>query len=41
MMNAQLKNIDGLYLPEMAFDLEAEAERLREVMDAPGSSRCS
>ncbi|MHC2351132.1 6-phosphofructokinase [Sinorhizobium meliloti] len=36
MMNAQLKNIDGLYLPEMAFDLEAEAARLREVMDRAG-----
>ncbi|MFB2550750.1 pyrophosphate--fructose-6-phosphate 1-phosphotransferase [Ensifer soli] len=36
MMNAQLKNIDGLYLPETAFDLEAEAERLRGVMDRTG-----
>ncbi|MDQ0320955.1 pyrophosphate--fructose-6-phosphate 1-phosphotransferase [Pararhizobium capsulatum DSM 1112] len=37
MMNAQMKNIDGLYLPEMAFDLEAEAERLRGVMAKAGS----
>ncbi|WP_075292195.1 pyrophosphate--fructose-6-phosphate 1-phosphotransferase [Pararhizobium arenae] len=36
MMNAQMKNIDGLYLPEMAFDLNAEAERLREVMNKAG-----
>ena len=36
MMNAQLKNIDGLYLPEMAFDLEAEADRLRATMDRTG-----
>ncbi|MDX3925058.1 MAG: pyrophosphate--fructose-6-phosphate 1-phosphotransferase [Shinella sp.] len=36
MMNAQMKNIDGLYLPEMAFNLEAEAERLKAVMDRVG-----
>lgn len=36
MMNAQLKNIDGLYLPEIDFDLESEAERLRDVMDRTG-----
>jgi diphosphate-dependent phosphofructokinase len=36
MMNTQMKNIDGLYLPEMAFDLEAEAERLRGIMDTCG-----
>ena len=36
MMNAQLKNIDGLYLPEMAFDLDAEADRLKAVMDRTG-----
>ncbi|MCP8893832.1 pyrophosphate--fructose-6-phosphate 1-phosphotransferase [Shinella daejeonensis] len=36
MMNTELKNIDGLYLPEMAFNLEAEAERLRAVMDRSG-----
>jgi diphosphate-dependent phosphofructokinase len=36
MMNKQLKNIDGLYLPELDFNLEAEAERLRGVMDRAG-----
>ncbi len=36
MMNTQLKSIDGLYLPEMAFDLEKEAERLKEVMSRTG-----
>ncbi|WOS61538.1 pyrophosphate--fructose-6-phosphate 1-phosphotransferase [Sinorhizobium fredii] len=36
MMDAQLKNIDGLYLPEVKFDLEAEAERLRQTMDRNG-----
>lgn len=36
MMDAQLKNIDGLYLPEVKFDLEAEAERLRGVMNRNG-----
>ena len=36
MMNTQMKNIDGLYLPEMAFDLEAEAERLQAVMKDHG-----
>jgi pyrophosphate--fructose-6-phosphate 1-phosphotransferase len=36
MMNSQMKNIDGLYLPEIAFDLEAEAERLRAIMDTCG-----
>ncbi|MDO1584510.1 pyrophosphate--fructose-6-phosphate 1-phosphotransferase [Rhizobium oryzicola] len=36
MMNTQMKNIDGLYLPEMAFDLEAEAERLHKIMDSCG-----
>ncbi|NVD39239.1 pyrophosphate--fructose-6-phosphate 1-phosphotransferase [Ensifer sp. HO-A22] len=36
MMNKQLKNIDGLYLPEIKFDLEAEAERLRGVMNRSG-----
>lgn len=37
MMNPQMKRIDGLYLPETAFDLEAEAERLRGVMARNGS----
>lgn len=36
MMNAALKDIDGLYLPEMDFDLENEAARLRQVMDKRG-----
>ena len=36
MMNRQMKNIDGLYLPEMKFDLQAEADRLRKVMDRTG-----
>ena len=36
MMDAQLKSIDGLYLPEVKFDLEAEAERLRGTMDRNG-----
>ena len=36
MMNAQLKSIDGLYLPEMTFDLEREAARLRDLMDKRG-----
>lgn len=36
MMNTQMKNIDGLYLPEMAFDLDAEAARLRAIMDRCG-----
>ena len=36
MMNTQMKNIDGIYLPEMAFDIEAEAERLKAIMDRHG-----
>ncbi|HEV7305054.1 pyrophosphate--fructose-6-phosphate 1-phosphotransferase [Ensifer sp.] len=36
MMDRQLKTIDGLYLPEMKFDLQGEAERLRQVMDRTG-----
>ncbi|QRM56001.1 pyrophosphate--fructose-6-phosphate 1-phosphotransferase [Sinorhizobium sp. BG8] len=36
MMNKQLKSIDGLYLPELAFDLAAEAERLKAVMNRTG-----
>ena len=36
MMNADLKRIDGLYLPEMAFDIEAEGERLRTIMEKTG-----
>lgn len=36
MMDAALKNIDGLYLPEMAFDLDKEAARLKDLMDKRG-----
>ncbi len=36
MMNAEMKSIDGLYLPEMAFDIEAEGERLRNIMEKTG-----
>ncbi|SOC40321.1 pyrophosphate-dependent phosphofructokinase [Rhizobium subbaraonis] len=36
MMDKALKSIDGLYLPELAFDLQAEAERLRKVMEKNG-----
>ena len=31
------KMIDGIYIPELAMDLEAEGRRLRSVMDAKGS----
>ncbi|MBB3647797.1 pyrophosphate--fructose-6-phosphate 1-phosphotransferase [Rhizobium sp. BK619] len=36
MMDAHLKSIDAVYLPEMAFDLDAEAARLKESMDRNG-----
>ncbi|MBD8554835.1 pyrophosphate--fructose-6-phosphate 1-phosphotransferase [Rhizobium sp. CFBP 8762] len=36
MMNTELKNIDGIYLPEISFDLHGEADRLRKVMDRTG-----
>lgn len=36
LMGEQLKSIDGLYLPEMAFDIEAEAERLKKTMEKTG-----
>lgn len=36
LMGEQLKSIDGLYLPEMAFDIQAEAERLRKIMEKTG-----
>ncbi|MGV8938817.1 MAG: pyrophosphate--fructose-6-phosphate 1-phosphotransferase [Allorhizobium sp.] len=36
MMNTALKSIDGIYLPETHFDLAAEAERLKEIMDRTG-----
>jgi diphosphate-dependent phosphofructokinase len=31
------KTIDGIYIPELAIDIEAEGGRLRRVMDAKGS----
>ncbi|NTF32460.1 pyrophosphate--fructose-6-phosphate 1-phosphotransferase [Rhizobium skierniewicense] len=36
LMGPQLKSIDGLYLPEMAFDIQAEAERLKKTMEKTG-----
>ncbi|CDZ47477.1 pyrophosphate--fructose-6-phosphate 1-phosphotransferase [Neorhizobium galegae] len=36
MMDAALKNIDGLYLPEISFDLDREAARLKDLMDRRG-----
>ncbi|MGA1802611.1 pyrophosphate--fructose-6-phosphate 1-phosphotransferase [Rhizobium sp. HT1-10] len=36
MTNAAMKGIDGLYLPEMAFDVQSEAARLKELMDKNG-----
>jgi diphosphate-dependent phosphofructokinase len=36
MMNSAMKNIDGVYLPEMSFDLYKEAARLKDVMDQRG-----
>ena len=36
MMNTQLKNIDGIYLPEIAFDFDKEGARLRKIMDDTG-----
>jgi pyrophosphate--fructose-6-phosphate 1-phosphotransferase len=38
MTNAEMKGIDGLYLPEMAFDAAKEAARLRKIMDTRGSA---
>ena len=37
LMNRAMKTIDGVYLPETAFDLEGEAARLKEVMDRNGT----
>jgi pyrophosphate--fructose-6-phosphate 1-phosphotransferase len=37
MMNAELKSIDGLYLPELEFDLEKESARLKRVMEERGT----
>lgn len=36
MMNAQLKSIDGVYLPETDFDFDKEGARLRKIMDRDG-----
>ncbi len=36
MMNTQMKNIDGIYLPELAFNLQEEADRLKAIMDKAG-----
>ena len=33
MMNAQLKDIDGIYLPEIGFNFEEEGARLRKIME--------
>lgn len=33
MMNSQLKNIDGVYLPETSFGIDEEAARLRRIME--------
>ncbi|WP_430243167.1 pyrophosphate--fructose-6-phosphate 1-phosphotransferase [Neorhizobium sp. DAR64861/K0K2] len=37
MMNTELKSIDGLYLPELEFDLEQESARLKRVMEERGT----
>ncbi|MFZ1681531.1 MAG: pyrophosphate--fructose-6-phosphate 1-phosphotransferase [Rhizobiaceae bacterium] len=37
LMNADLKAMDGVYVPELAFDIDAEAERLRARMARNGS----
>ncbi|WP_176084161.1 pyrophosphate--fructose-6-phosphate 1-phosphotransferase [Martelella sp. HB161492] len=37
LMGPALKMIDGVYLPEMAFDLDKEAERLKKVMAENGT----
>ena len=36
LMGEELKRIDGLYLPEMAFDIQAEANRLKKIMEKNG-----
>ncbi|MGP4690251.1 pyrophosphate--fructose-6-phosphate 1-phosphotransferase [Agrobacterium cavarae] len=36
LMGEELKRIDGLYLPEMAFDIQAEAARLKKIMEKNG-----
>jgi pyrophosphate--fructose-6-phosphate 1-phosphotransferase len=37
LMSGDLKQIDGIYLPEMQFDLDKESERLKRVMESRGS----
>ena len=37
LMNRAMKMIDGVYLPETAFDLDKEAARLKQVMDENGT----
>lgn len=37
LMDPAMKMLDGVYLPEMAFDLQTEAARLKDVMDKNGS----
>ncbi|MGV0820123.1 pyrophosphate--fructose-6-phosphate 1-phosphotransferase [Martelella sp. AMO21009] len=37
LMNRAMKMIDGVYLPETAFNLEQEADRLKQVMDENGT----
>ncbi|TPW33604.1 pyrophosphate--fructose-6-phosphate 1-phosphotransferase [Martelella alba] len=37
LMGPALKMIDGVYLPEMAFDLQKEADRLKKVMAENGT----
>lgn len=36
LMGEELKRIDGLYLPEMVFDIQAEAARLKKIMEKNG-----
>ncbi len=36
LMGEELKRIDGLYLPEMAFEIQAEANRLKKIMEKNG-----
>ena len=35
-MNRSLKDIDGIYIPELPFDVDGEADRLRQRMDRTG-----
>jgi pyrophosphate--fructose-6-phosphate 1-phosphotransferase len=36
MMDARLKSVDGVYLPELDFDIEREGKRLRKIMEREG-----